>query len=184
MAKLRVPVTKNDHILGAEDAPVTLLEYGDYQCPFCGQAYPIVNVIIAHFGDDLRYVFRHFPLTQVHPLAESAAETAEFAGSYGRFWDMHNGLYENQDQLGLPLYAELADELGLPSDELPLALDAETFAPVVREQFMSGVWSGVTGTPTFFINGERHEGLYDFETLTDAINRELRRTSGRQQRSA
>jgi protein-disulfide isomerase len=179
MAKLRAPVTSGDHLLGREDAPVTLVEYGDYQCPHCGRAYPIVNALLENFGDELLYVYRHFPLAQIHPEAEPAAECAEFAGARKRFWEMHNGLFENQDQLGLPLFTELAEELGLSSADLLRDLQAGRYTPVVREHFMGGVRSGVNGTPTFFINGERHEGEFEFEFLAAAIARELARAQRR-----
>src|SRR5438105_10467607 len=112
MAELKVPVNENDHVQGKEDAPVTLVEYGDYECPYCGRAYYVIKRVQDHFGDDLRFVFRNFPLVEVHPLAEPAAETAEFAGAHGRFWEMHDGIYENQDRLGIPLLFELATALG------------------------------------------------------------------------
>ena len=101
MGTLKVPVTRHDHIRGPANAPVTLVEYGDYECPGCGAAHPIVKLVLKHFGRRLRFVFRHFPLTQVHPNAEPAAESAEFAGAHGLFWEMHDGIYENQDRLSL-----------------------------------------------------------------------------------
>ena len=173
MARLKLPVTQNDHVLGSEDAPVTLLEYGDYECPHCGRAYPIVNAILESFGDQLRYVYRHFPLAQIHPNAEPAAETAEFAGANGQFWEMHNGLFQNQHRLGIPLFVELAEGLGLSSADLLRSLERGQYARVVRAHFMSGVRSGVNGTPTFFINGNRHDAPWDFEFLAAAINQEL-----------
>ena len=176
MAKLRVPVTPSDHVIGSEDAPATLVEYGDYECPHCGRAFPIVNAVLENFGDQLLYVYRHFPLAQIHPFAEPAAETAEFAGAHGRFWEMHNGLFENQSRLGVPLFVELAEDLGLSSAELLNSLEGGKYAPVVREHFLGGVRSGVNGTPTFFINGQRHEGPYEYEFLVAAIDQELART--------
>src|SRR5262245_24399542 len=126
MSVLRVPVNESDHVEGPDDAPLTLLEYGDYECPYCGLAYPIIKAVQRHFGDRLRFVFRNFPLTQIHPHAESAAETAEFAGAHGRFWEMHDGLYENQANLGEGLYEALTAQLGLSVDELRKALAAGT----------------------------------------------------------
>ena len=169
MSILRVPVTSIDHVRGQPAASVTLVEYGDYECPHCGLAHPIVQRVQRHFGDQLRFVFRHFPLTQAHANAQPAAEAAEWAGVHGRFWQMHDGLYENQDQLGLPLLAILARALGLSEAELRDALTNRTFAPKVRRDFMSGVQSGVNGTPTFFINGRRHDGPWDFDDLVGAI---------------
>jgi protein-disulfide isomerase len=173
MATLRVPVTPNDHIQGPEDAPVTLLEYGDYQCPYCGRAYPIVKALQEDFGEQLRFVFRHFPLAQIHPLAEPAAETAEYARSNGRFWEMHDGLYQNQPSLGVPLFFELARDLGLSEDGLRNALENHEFLPRIRGDFMGGVKSGVNGTPSFFVNGFRHEGSWGYEDLAAAIESQL-----------
>lgn len=173
MAQLKVPVTSNDHIQGNENAPVTLVEYGDYQCPFCGRAYYVIQDLKESFGDDLRFVFRNFPLSQVHPLAEPAAETAEFAGANGRFWEMHDALYENQERLGIPLFFDLANELGLSEGALGRALATHQFLPRIQKDFQGGVRSGVNGTPTFFINGVRHDGPYEFEDLAAAINARL-----------
>src|ERR1700722_17540353 len=177
MGTLKVPVTQHDHIKGPADAPVTLVEDGDYECPGCGAAYPIVNLVVEHFGPGRRFVFRNFPLTQVHPLAEPAAEGAEFAGAHGRFWEMHDGLYENQDTLGLPLFVELTDDLGLPETGLRRALADHQFSPKIRADFLGGVRSGVNGTPTFFINGIRHEGSYEYEDLAADIDARLARES-------
>jgi protein-disulfide isomerase len=175
MSVLRVPVTSADHIRGPVDAPNTLVEYGDYECPHCGAAHPIVNRVLKHFGEQLRLVFRHFPLTEIHPNAESAAETAEFAGAEGRFWEMHDALFENQDRLGPPLYLALAELLGLSQALLREALASGLFAAKVQADFVSGVRSGVNGTPTFFINNRRHDGPFDFATLVGAIEAQLLR---------
>ena len=177
MATLKVPVTQNDHIQGNSDAPVTLVEYGDYQCPFCGRAYYIIKELQKEYGPQLRFVFRNFPLSEMHPLAEPAAEVAEFAGAHGRFWEMHDGLYENQDSLGLPLFVELTDDLGLPETGLRRALADHQFLPKIRADFLGGVRSGVNGTPTFFINGIRHEGSYEYEDLAADIDARLARES-------
>ncbi|HYZ31743.1 MAG TPA: thioredoxin domain-containing protein [Crenalkalicoccus sp.] len=169
MTMLRFPVTAGDHIRGDPNAPATLLEYGDYECPHCGAAHPVVNQMLAHFGPRLRFVYRHFPLTQIHPFAEPAAETAEFAGAHGRFWEMHDLLFENQSQLGLPLLVLLARSLGLSGQELQAVLEAQTHAPKIQRDFMSGVRSGVNGTPTFFIGDRRHDGPHDYGSLVMAI---------------
>ena len=150
-----------------------MVEYGDYECPFCGQSHPIVNSILKHFGDDLSLVYRHFPLTQVHPHAQSAAETAEFAGAHGRFWEMHDALFANQQRLGLPLYLALATALKLSQEELLTALETGRYAPKIRRDFIGGVRSGVNGTPSFFINGYRYDGSYDFDSLVSAIDAAL-----------
>jgi protein-disulfide isomerase len=173
MAKLKAPVTPDDHIQGLENAPVTLVEYGDYQCPFCGRAYLIVKALQQDFASQLRFVFRNFPLTQIHPLAEPAAETAEYAGANGQFWEMHDGLYENQSRLEGPLFFELARELGLSTDGLRIALENHEFLPRVGQDFTAGVKSGVNGTPSFFINGERHEGSWGHDDLAAAIESRL-----------
>jgi protein-disulfide isomerase len=173
MATWKVPVTESDHIRGPMSAPATLVEYGDYECPFCATAHPLVEFVRQQFGDKLRFVFRHFPLNEVHPNAEAAAESAEFAGAHGQFWEMHDSIYERQRALGLPLLFALAGTLGLPDSELRDALVAGTFRPRVRTDFLSGVRSGVNGTPTFFIDGRRHEGAFDFDSLVMAIDRSL-----------
>jgi protein-disulfide isomerase len=173
MGTLKVPVTQHDHMLGSADAPVTLVEYGDYECPYCGDAHPIVNRVLQHFGPKLRYVFRHFPLTQVHLEAEPAAECAEFAGAHKRFWEMHDGLYENQDRLGPALLFMLAEALGLPQSELRDSIATEKFAPKIKGDFLGGVRSGVNGTPSFFVNGRHHQGSYDFAGLVTAIELHL-----------
>jgi protein-disulfide isomerase len=175
MASLKVPVSPDEHIQGAENAAVTLVEYGDYQCPFCGSAYPIVKKLQKKFGDQLRFIFRNFPLAQIHPFAEPAAETAEYAGAKGQFWEMHDRLYENQSRLDGPLFFELAQVLGLPGDGLREALEKHEFLPRIRQDFMGGVKSGVNGTPSFFINGLRHEGGFGYEDLEEAIKSQLGR---------
>jgi protein-disulfide isomerase len=173
MGTLRVPVTQHDHSKGPANAPVTLVEYGDFECPGCGAAYPIVNLVVQHFGPKLQFVFRHFPLTEIHPNAEPAAESAEFAGAHGRFWEMHDGIYENQDRLGAPLLFALAGALELSELELRNDLASEKYAPKIKSDFLGGVRSGVNGTPSFYVNGHQHEGSYAFEDLVAAIEQHL-----------
>ncbi len=170
MATLKVPVTGADHIQGDENAPITLVEYGDYECPHCGRAYPIIQQVQKHFGKQLRFIFRNFPLNEIHPEAEGAAESAEFAAANGKFWEMHDGIFENQRNLGVPMLLELAESLGLSSANLRQALKAGQFTPKVKEDFLGGVRSGVNGTPTFFINDHRHDGPHEFEDLVAAID--------------
>lgn len=169
MATLTIPVTSADHVQGPESAELTLTEYGDYECPYCGRAYPIVKRVQKHFGERLRFVFRNFPLSELHPHAEAAAETAEFAGARGKFWEMHDLLFENQERLGGPLFMELAEKLELPVTGLSHALEDKEYRTRVRGDFAGGVRSGVNGTPTFFINGRRHDGPFDFEFLVEAM---------------
>ncbi len=168
MWMLKVPVTSADHVAGRDDAAVTLVEYGDYECPACGLAQPVVYRIRKHFGDELRFVFRHFPLTEIHPNAESAAESAELAAAHGHFWEMHRGIYENQDRLSVLFLLALAETLGISEQEFQRALETGTYAPTVRSHFLGGVRSGVNGTPTFF-NNRRHDGPFDFEHLAGSI---------------
>jgi protein-disulfide isomerase len=177
MAKLRTPVNAQDHIQGPEDAELTLVEYGDYECPSCGSAYPIVKRIQEQLGKRLRFVFRNFPLSEIHPHAESAAETAEFSAAQGRFWEMHDLLFENQEQLSEALYSALAEKLGLSQTALRQALEEGKYKDRVRADFSSGVRSGVNGTPTFFINGMRHDGTFDYETLVLALREKVVRAT-------
>jgi protein-disulfide isomerase len=169
MSKLLVAVTENDHIQGDLAAEISLVEYGDYQCPHCRMAYPIVKRLQKHYGKRLSFVFRDFPLSQMHPWAESAAEVAEFAGAHGKYWEMHDLLFENQQNLGNALFLELTESLDLSPSDLQTALAEQIYRARVRADFTGGVRSGVNGTPTFFVNGQRHDGTYDFESLSEAI---------------
>ena len=171
MSRLAIPVGAEDHLQGVSTARWSLVEYGDYQCPSCGQAYPVVRDLQDHFGDNLSLVFRHFPLSTVHPWAAPAAEVAEFAAAQGRFWKMHDLLFENQDGLGEALFVELSEALGLSAQQLLSAVNGRTYRARIQADFSGGVRSGVNGTPTFFINGERHDGPFDFLSLSDAIRR-------------
>jgi protein-disulfide isomerase len=169
MATLKVPVTQHDHVRGPANAPITLVEYGDYECPHCGLAYPIVNQVQLSFSGRMRFVYRHFPLTEIHPHAEIAAESAEFAGAAGLFWDMHDALFENQSRLNITTIFLIGAELGLPETAMRNALETGQYRNKVRNDFMGGVRSGVNGTPAFFINGVRHDGPYDYASLVSAI---------------
>lgn len=170
MAMLRAPVTPRDHRLGSDDAPVVLVEYGDYQCPYCAMAQPVVRELLHQAGPDLALVFRHFPLSEVHPMAETAAQAAEFAGAYGIFWQMHEALFANQSRLDPSLIFALAGALGLSQGSLQRALALGTYAQEVREDFVGGARSGVNGTPCFFVNGVRHDDAYTFGALAAAIS--------------
>ena len=174
---LMPPVRPEDHVQGRADAAVTLVEYGDFECPSCGMAHPIVSAVQRRMGDALRFVFRHFPLSQIHPHAEHAAEVAEAAGERGRFWPMHDMLYENQQALDDPHLLAYAAELGLDPASIEPALRSHAFAPRVQADFLSGVRSGVNGTPTFFINGVRHDGAWDENNLLAALKLAARATA-------
>ena len=167
--QLTPPVGEDDHIQGPSSAPVTLVEYGDYECPYCGAAYPIVKELQRRLGDRLRFVFRNFPLNNAHPHAEHAAEAAEAAGAQGKFWEMHDSLYEHQQALADRDLQEYAEAIGLDVEWWVSEMEVQAHAERVRSDFMSGVRSGVNGTPTFFINGRRHNGSYDTDTLMAAI---------------
>jgi len=173
LGTLTPPVSDEDHMMGPSDAPVTLVEYGDFECPYCGRAFPIVKAVQQRFGAQLRFVFRHFPLTQIHPHAAQAAEAAEAAGAHGAFWEMHDTLYEHQDALDDVDLAGYASALGLDVERFVSELAEGVYAPIVRQHFLSGVRSGVNGTPTFFIDGTRHDDAWDLPTLTAAIDRAL-----------
>ncbi len=170
-ARLTVPVGEKDQRLGAENAPVTLVEYGDFECPHCRRAHPIVKEIRRRAGARLRFVFRHFPMSQAHPHTQHAAEAAEAAGAQGRFWEMHARLFERQFALEDPDLIAYAGELGLDRARVARELAEHTHEARVHEDFASGVRSGVNGTPTFFINGLRHDDAWDAETLSAAIER-------------
>jgi protein-disulfide isomerase len=169
-AVLTMPVTEGrDHIQGPADAPVTLVQYGDYECPYCGAAYPIIKEVQTRMGDRLRFVFRNFPITTSHPHAELAAEAAEAADSQGKFWEMHDLLYENQRRLRDQDLRAYAEQLGLDVELFDKEIAEHIHAERVHEDFMSGVRSGVNGTPTFYINGARHDDSYEIDPLLAAL---------------
>lgn len=178
-ASLTLPVGERDHTLGPKDAPVTLVEYGDYECPHCGRAYPIVKDVRRRLGSRLRFVFRNFPLRESHPHAQHAAEAAEVAGAQGKFWEMHDRLFERQFALDDEYLGEYAGDLGLDVARFRRELAARTYEPRVREDFRSGVTSGVNGTPTFFINGARHDAGWEVEPLVAALERAAEAASRR-----
>lgn len=169
MARLTLPVGDRDHILGPSDASVTLLEYGDFECAACGAAHSILKELRERLADRVRFAFRFFPLGRMHPRAERAALAAEAAASQGRFWDMHDLLFENQAALDEDDLLRYAAALGLDMERFEEALDSEAVLARVRDDFVSGVRSGVNGTPTFFINAVRHEGSYQLPILLRAL---------------
>lgn len=171
MATLKSDIDPStDHILGNANARVTLVEYGDYECPHCAKAQPVVEAMRAAMGDDLRVVFRNFPLSQIHPHATRAAEAVEAAGVQGKFWQMHDAVFAHQSEgLADAHLLALAEEVGADKAAVESALHEKTFAAHVQDDFAGGVRSGVNGTPTFFINGARYDGSWDEETLLEAL---------------
>ncbi len=169
-SKLSLPIAGRDHVQGPIDAPIVLLEYGDYECPYCGAAYPVVKAIQERLGDRLCFAFRNFPLVNSHPHAEHAAEAAEAAGAQGKFWEMHDMLYENQTALEDEDLAQYAADLGLDA-RLINEVVAGAHAARVREDFRSGARGGVNGTPAFFINGVRYDGAPDVDVLLAALTK-------------
>lgn len=175
MSSLRIPVSPQDHASGPADAPVVLVEYGDYQCPYCGAAYPVVKKLLAAYEGRVRFVFRNFPLAEVHPEAVDAAFVAEFAAEHGKFWEAHDLLFEHQQQLGPELYATICERLGLPMDELRVAVSEKRYLARIRADEEGGIRSGVNGTPTFFLNGHRLDS--GTEGLADALATVMARSS-------
>jgi Na+/H+ antiporter NhaA len=166
---------ERDHIRGPEDAHVTLLEYGDFECPYCGRAEDVIRELLNSLGSDVRYVWRHLPLNDVHPRAQLAAEASEAAAAQDRFWPMHDVLLANQDELRPGDLRRHAEDLGLDMERFTDDLRSHRHAGRVRADVASADESGVTGTPTFFINGRRHYGVYDIDTLTEAVRAAKRR---------
>jgi Na+/H+ antiporter NhaA len=160
---------ERDHIRGPEDALVTLVEYGDFECPYCGQAEPVIRELLSSFGDDLRYVWRHLPLNDVHPTAQLAAEASEAAAAQGKFWEMYDALLADQGDLSPKRIGGHAEEHGLDVERFWDELRRHEHAPRVAEDVGSADASGVSGTPSFFVNGRRHQGAYDVQTLTEAV---------------
>ena len=167
--RLSGEISEDDHIQGAEDAPVTLVEYGDYECPACGAAYPIVKAIRKQMGDKLRFVFRNFPLAQTHPHAKDAAEAAESAGAQGKFWEMHDILFENQKKLTEKDLLDYAKKLGLDENRFATDLQNDKYQNKIQADLISGAENNVNGTPSFFINGARFDGRWDSGKLLEAI---------------
>jgi protein-disulfide isomerase len=168
-AKLRVPINAADHTRGSKDAPIILLEYGDYQCPHCGRAYPVTERLGKVLGDNLRFVFRHFPLGELHPYATNAALAAEAAGRQGKFWDMHGTLFRNQIALDPESLMAHASDLELDLKTWIRDMESEITNSKVLSDFQSGVRSGVNGTPTFFVNGVRYDGDWSYEPFLEEL---------------
>ena len=169
MSKLTPPIGADDHVLGPSTATVTLTEYGDYECPFCGLAHQHAQKVIKDFEKSMRFAFRHFPLAQAHPHALLAAEAAEAAGAQGSVWPMHHLLFENQRALGFRNLLAYAAALDLDVERFASELEQHVHLDKVRQDFRSGARSGVNGTPTFFIDGERFDGSWEYASLEAAI---------------
>jgi len=164
-------VSEKDHIQGNPDAPIELLEYGDYQCPHCGRAYPIVKKIQAVLGDKVKLVFRNFPLTKIHPQAKMAALATEAADLQGKFWEMHDLVFENQKRLHHTALMEYAQSLGLDLERFDQDMNRPDLEEKVESHFYSGMRSGVNATPTFFINGEKYTESWEGDDLLNYLNR-------------
>lgn len=169
---LKPPLMQSrDHVLGPDDAPIELVEYGDFECPHCGRAFRIVQQLREELGDRLRFGFRHFPLAKMHPHARTSAEAAEAAGAQGKFWEMHDRLFAHNQALELGHVTRYAEEVGVPDiARFKSDISADTYAARVQQDLSSGVRSGVNGTPTFFLNGTRHNGGYEYDALKKAID--------------
>ncbi len=172
-ATLTPAVSARDHAEGRADALLTLVEYGDYQCPYCGAAYPEVKRVQKALAGKLRFVFRNFPLTQAHPYAMAAAEAAEAAGLLGKFWEMHDLIYENQDYLEPEVLPAWAEQLGLDLGEFGSAIEKGEIVKRIKDDRASGIRSGVNGTPCFFINQARYDGTPDYDSLRAALEEQL-----------
>jgi protein-disulfide isomerase len=168
--RLAVPVDDSDHVRGAADASVTVVEYGDYQCPFCGRAHPAVRELLRLRPSTVRLVYRHFPLTNVHPYAEVAAEFAEAAGARQQFWPMHDWLFENQELIEPRSLLRAAEAFGLDVESVEREVTDDRYLDRIRRDFVGGVRSGVNGTPTFFVNGVRHDLGYSVPELLAAVD--------------
>jgi protein-disulfide isomerase len=177
MSNLTPPVHEKDHSQGPTDAPITLVEYGDYECPHCGHAYPIIKKVQEQMGSKLRFVFRNFPLSNAHQHAANAAEAAESAASQGKFWEMHDLLFENQHSLEDQSLKEYAQDLDLDAAKFNQDLAKHRYRERVQQDFSSGVRSGVNGTPTFFINGTRYDGPWNLQSLLRALKAAAKTTT-------
>src|ERR1700761_1780980 len=173
LTALAIPVGPDDHILGAADAPVTLLKFGDYQCPFCADAHLMLERVIEALSPQLRFVFRHMVFIEEHPYAQYAAEAAEAASLQNKFWEMHDAIYKHQTELGSDLVSRLARMLELDMPQFNKDVEARRGRTRIKNDFMCGMRSGVSGTPTFFINGERYDGSLDERSLLVALRKRI-----------
>ena len=173
MAQLKPPVNSNDHIQGNDTAPLELVEYGDYQCPHCGHAYPIIKNLQRSFGTNLKFVFRNFPLSEAHPDAFNAAVAAEAAGLQHKFWEMHDIIFENQQELAIESLFLYAKTVGLDLERFKNDIQKNELSTKVEQDFESGVRSGVNGTPSFFINEKKYNDDWEEDVLNQYLKRQL-----------
>jgi protein-disulfide isomerase len=171
---LAIPVSAVDHVLGAEHSPVTVVEYGDFECPICKQAAPAVKLVLERFGARIRFVFRHFPVESAHPHAMHAAQAAEAAGGQGKFWQMHDLLFDNQRHLKMAHLREYAQRLDLDMPRFIAEMDDEIYLQRIREHMAGGTRSHVRGTPTFFINGVIHDVSFGMHALMEGVEAALK----------
>jgi protein-disulfide isomerase len=162
-----------DHIRGSVDAPITIVEYGDYECPYTGMAYPIVKEIMKQFKDKICFVFRNFPLNEIHPHAQHAAEAAEAAAAQNKFWQMHDYLFEHQNALDDIQLSKYAEKMNLDTDKFKKEMSGHVHASLIHKSLKSGIDSGVQGTPTFFVNTIRYDGSWDLETFSNILEKRL-----------
>jgi protein-disulfide isomerase len=167
------PVSEQDHVRGKFDAPITIIEFSDFQCPFCQRFHPVAKRIVEEYPDQVRWVYRHFPLDSIHPYARTAAEASECAAEQGAFWKFADGLFENQDRLGNKLYQELAQSLGLNMDQFDQCVSSAKYKDKVQTQYQDGLRVGVTGTPNGFVNDQPLLGALPYEQLKSMIDKLL-----------
>ena len=167
---LSIPVGPDDHSRGPLDAKLTVVEYGDYQCPYCGQAYPIVEQLLSTFADSMRLIFRNLPLADMHPHAEAAAEMAEAVALQGKFWEIHDALYENQRDLSDASILRYVEGVGADVDEATKAVAGGGPRQRVETDFEGAIRSGANGTPTFFVNGVRYDGSWMYEPFSEYLS--------------
>lgn len=170
---LKPPVSERDHIQGNPDAAIELVEFGDYQCPHCGHAHPIIKHVQKEMGDQLKFVFRNFPLAEIHPQARLAAVAAEAAGRQGKYWEMHDVIFEHQQHLRLSSLLEYARGLDLNMEQFEIDLSSDELMEIVEDDFESGVRSGVNGTPTFFVNGHKYGGSWEAAPFIDFLRSKI-----------
>lgn len=174
--KLTLPIKVDyDHIQGPISAPINIVEYGDYECPYTGMAYPIVKELRRRLGDSICFVFRNFPLNEIHPHAQHAAEAAEAAGGQDKFWQMHDHLFEHQNELEDGHLLEYAKIVGLDTERFKKEISEHVYVPVINNSLKNGIKSGVEGTPTFFLNGVRYEDSWELETLFETIRSAIKK---------